>query len=346
MFSLLIFVIMLSLGISFICSLMEAALLTVPLSYAQSTADQQMRSGKRLLGFKLDVGAPISAILILNTISHTVGATISGALVDKIYGNQALMWFSILFTFLILYLSEIIPKQLGAVFCKRVSLLIANPLSWLITIFYPLILTTNWFARMIKGVSKEPSISTHEILSMAKIGSQEGALDTLEHSVIRNIILLDRHRVIDVLTPRTVVFKLAEDTCIGDLRDSICDWNHTRIPLYSKSDPDIIIGYVTQRDVLRKLLDGDSSVTLKELLRPIEVVPNSMPLDKLFVQLAETREPIRVVVDEYGIFTGIVTLEDIIEEIVGKEIVDEYDIVSDLRQYAKALFIRRKKSGW
>ncbi len=339
----LIVVITISLVVSFLCSLMEAALLTVPLSYARAVADQGTRSGRLLFRFKRNSGQPISAILILNTISHTIGAAVSGALVDKLYGEPALVWFSILFTLLILYFSEIIPKQIGVVYFKQVSFLIARPLAWLIRLFYPLILTTNWAANIIQRIAEKPTVSEQEILSMTKIGSEEGVLDTLESSIVRNIILLDRVTIKQVYTPRSVVFKLEETTHLKDVREDICDWVHSRIPLFSSSEPDIITGYVNQRDLLRELLRGHLDYTLAELSRPIKTVPETMPLDRLFTNIAETREPIRVVVDEYGVFIGIVTMEDIIEEIVGKEIVDEYDIVSDLRAYARIMYARRSQ---
>ncbi len=346
MVTLLITVIVLSLGISFLCSLMEAALLTAPLSYAQSMADQGKRMGKLLLNFKRDVSSPISAILILNTISHTVGAAVSGALVDKIYGEQMLLWFSLIFTLLILYFSEIIPKQLGAVFYRSASLLISQPLAWMIRMFYPMIVTTNWVSNLIKNVSNDASVSVQEILSLAKIGGREGVLDTLESSVIRNIILLDRVSVSKVLTPRPVVFVLSEDTCLKDIKDSVLEWNQTRIPLHEKENPDVVKGYIHQRDVFRSMLQGEEELRVSELMRPIKIVPETTSLDKLFVTMIETRDPIYAVVDEYGVFKGLVTMEDIIEEIVGKEIVDEYDIVSDLQAYAKALYHQKKKQGY
>ncbi|RJP19253.1 MAG: HlyC/CorC family transporter [Candidatus Omnitrophota bacterium] len=342
LFTLLV-VILVSLTVSFVCSLMEAALFTLPLSAAQSMADQYKQRGHILVRFKKDIGYPISAILILNTVAHTIGAAISGALVDKLYGEPALVWFSIVFTFLILYLSEIIPKQIGAVYYKPVSLWFAVPLALLIKLFYPLILTTNWVSKLVKRGTNEPMISEQEILSMTKIGSEEGVLDILESAVIRNIVLLDRITVKQALTPRAVVFKLAENTVLQDIRNSIGEWNHTRIPLYSPTSPDTITGYVNQRDLLRELIRDSSTKTVNEFKRPLKTVPESMPMDRLFANLIESREPIRSVVDEYGVFAGIVTMEDVIEEIVGKEIVDEYDIVRDLRAYARALYSKRIK---
>lgn len=339
----LIAVVVVSLAISFLCSLMEAAILTVPLGYVKSQADQKHRSGKILMKFKRDIGSPISAILILNTISHTVGAAVSGALVGSLYGEEAVLWFSALFTVLILYLSEIIPKQFGAVYFKQVSLWIAELLNWMVKLFYPIILTTKWVANWITKMSKEPSVSVQEILSMIKIGSEEGILDTLESSVIRNIILLDRVTAKQVLTPRSVVYKLPEDMTLAELKDQIGDWNHSRVPVYSRDNADTILGYVIQRDLFREMLRRDGSEKISEFARTARTIPDSMPLDKLFVQMIESREPICLVVDEYGVFTGLVTMEDIIEEIVGKEIVDEYDIIGDLQAYARALYLQRRR---
>lgn len=331
MFFLLLLVVTLSLLISFLCSLMEAALLSIPISQAQSMADRRVWGGRLILSFKENIGSPISSILILNTISHTVGATVSGALVDKIYGDKSLMWFSIVFTLLILYLSEIIPKQIGVVFYKRVLQWAAYPLLWLGRIFYPLILTTHWVSNSIKSVSREPSVSIHEILAMAKIGGKEGILDSLESKVIRNIILLDRKTVSQIFTPRNVVFTAPEHTQIKDIQDNIQEWHYARIPLCSTSNCDNLSGYVHQRDVSKYLLSGKLDLKLSDLKRPLKTIHESTPLDTIFVQMLQSREQICAVTDEQGSFVGIITLEDVIEEIVGEEIVDEYDPVADLR---------------
>lgn len=339
---LILIVVVVSLGVSFLCSLMEAALLTITPGYARSLQDQRFSSGRILTRFKQNIGPPISAILILNTISHTIGAAVSGALVDHYYGNQALLWFSIIFTILILYLSEIIPKQIGAVFNKQVAVVIAAPLLWMVRLFYPLILTTQWVANLFSRSPVESGVTPQELISMAKIGREEGVLDSLESVVIRNIIHLDRVTAKHVLTPRSVVFKLADDTVMADIRYTISEWSYSRIPIYSHEHPDQVIGYVTQRDLFRELLLGNNGRRIQEIMRPLKTIVESTALDTLFVEMIESREHIRSVVDEYGVFMGLVTMEDIIEEIVGKEIVDEYDSVGDLQNYARALYWRKK----
>ena len=257
MLILLLSVIVLSLGLSFLCSLMEAALLTVPLSYVKAKADQASRTAQILLKWKNDISEPISAILILNTISHTVGATVSGAMVDNIYGDKALALFSVIFTLLILYLSEIIPKQIGAIYHKPLSLLFVKPLNWLIKAFYPLIQTTNWASSWIGGKTKEPGVSVQELLSMAKMGEKENVIDPLESSVISNVIQLENIMVRDIATPRSVVIKAPESMKLEEILDKIDQWNPTRIPLMDDDDPDRVVGYVHQRDLLLNLMKGN-----------------------------------------------------------------------------------------
>ena len=162
-------------------------------------------------------------------------------------------------------------------------------------------------------------------------------LDVFEDSVIRNVIGLDRVLVKDILTPRVVVFSLIETTKVGELSKSVLEFPHTRIPLFSESDPDAVKGYVTQRDIARYLIEGENDKELSDFSRPIATVPDVMRADRLMLQMVENHEPIASVVNEHGGFAGVVTLEDLVEEIIGKEIVDEFDAVRDLRTYAKTL---------
>lgn len=326
----------LSLLLSFLCSLMESALLSAPYPYVKYLADGGSKRGLILLGFKEDLGTPISAILILNTIANTMGAAIGGAYVAPL-GEKPLVVFSIFFTVLVLIFSEIIPKQIGSVFSRNVVVLIALPLTLLVKILYPFIIFTRFFSRAIKSDSELPSVSHHEVLSMAELGHEEGVIDVLEDSVIRNVIGLDRVLVKDILTPRVVVFSLDEEKLISELRQELFSFPHTRIPLFSSNQADIATGYVTQRDVAKEILEGDSSKKLKELSRPLKSVPDMMRVDKLLLQMVESHTPICAAIDEHGGFAGVVTLEDILEEIIGREIVDEFDKIRDLRSYAKTL---------
>ena len=335
---------LIAVGCSFCCSMTEAALLSVPLPHVKSLADQGSKRANILLSFKEDLNRPISAILILNTVANTVGAAVLGAIIAREYSETFVLAFSAFFTLLILIFGEIFPKQLGVKYCKTISPNVAIPLSIVIKLLTPLI----WISKLISSLlnsntSDQPSVSQAEVLSMAELGREEGVIDSLEDSVIRNVIELDTLLVKDVLTPRVVVFRLEENRTIESTKNEIINWAHSRIPLHVDENPDTITGYITQRDIFRALISGDKSQILSTLARPITTVPEFMRVDKLLLHMFEMRESICAVVDERGGFAGIVTLEDILEEIVGREIVDEYDYVSDLRSYAQ-IVSRTKKN--
>ena len=316
----------------------------MPYAHVKHVADSGSAAGKRLLAFKDDIRQPIAAILLLNTISHTIGSAVGGALVVKsFHSDSSVLIFSIVFTLLLLYAAEIPPKELGVNYCRTISLWMTYPLVALIKLFQPFIILSEYLAKAVGPNFDEPSVSLAEVLSVAAIGSEEGVLDRLEGSVIRNIIGLDRRLVKDILTPRVVVFRLDEETSVGQTAEDILTWNHTRIPLFPEAEPDRIERYVLQRDVFRALVRGQKETRLRDLARPLTTIPAQMRTDKLLLQMFEKREHICAVVDEHGGFAGIITLEDIIEEIVGREIVDESDLVSDLRSYARSIYTRRSK---
>lgn len=321
--------------ISGFCSLMEASLYAVPEPYVNTLASDCKKTGQILKHFKDNMSRPISAILILNTIANTAGASVCGWAAGEVFGSQFLAVFSIIFTLIILYCSEIIPKMVGVIYCKQIAPLIAYPLLIILKLEAPLVAFSDGLSRIIQGKREQPGLSINELLAMAELGLSEGALDELEGSVIRNIIKLDNVLVKDILTPRVVVFRLMEDMRILDLKDKICDWHYSRVPVFSEDKEDLLTGYVTQRDVYQELIKSKADKKLKDIARPLNTIPELMKADKLLMQFVENREHISAVVDEHGSLVGIITLEDVLEEIVGKEIVDEYDAVRDLRKYAR-----------
>lgn len=343
MLSILVISVLVSLIVSALCSLMEAALYAVPLGYVKHLSESGSRIGRILSGFKDDIGRPISAILILNTVAHTLGAAIAGAAAAEVFGKEIMVAFSLIFTLLILYLSEIVPKVVGVVYCKRVASLMAYPLMSLVFLLSPLIEISQILSESLKPKKLSPKVSQQEMLSMAAIGTEEGSLDLLEGSVIRNIIGLDETLVSDVMTPRVVVFRKLENTKLSELAEEIPEWNFSRVPIFSEGDPDHLNGYVIQRDIYRELLRGHGDLELKDIARPLHTVPSLMRVDRLMQQMFEKKEHICAVADEHGGLAGIITLEDIIEEIVGREIVDEYDTISDLRTFAKILRVARAR---
>jgi CBS domain containing-hemolysin-like protein len=294
-----------------------------------------------LLEFKNDIGRPIAAILILNTIANTGGASVAGWAAGAVLSESGLLVFSVCFVLAILYFSEILPKVIGVVYCKQVSTFTALPLFYLVKLLTPLIALSQGISKRIETDSDQPTVSEEELLTMTELGTEEGALDHFEGSVISNVVGLDRLLVRDVLTPRVVVFRLKEDMAVDELKDELVSWNFSRVPLFSESEPEHLSSYVIQRDIYRELLRGNSRVSLKALARPLNVVPELMRADKLLQEMFEKREHMCAVVDEHGGLAGIITLEDIIEEIVGREIVDEYDTVSDLRTFARIMRVVR-----
>ncbi len=336
--SILVFAIATSLMVSFLCSLCEAVLLSIPVSYLKRISDEGSKSGKILLAMKSDLGRPISGILILNTISNSAGPAIAGAIVANLYGEVGIVIFSAVITVLTLVIAEMLPKIIGVNYGKNLAKVLGHPLQMMVTVLAPLI----W---IFKGISKriqqdeagQPSVSLDELISLTTLGQQEGAIDEFEGSVITNVIGLDKLLVKDVHTPRVVVFRIAGHQTLGEVEKQLATWTFSRVPTYNAEDEDHLTGYVIQRDIYRELLSGNRDKTLREMARPLHTVPELMRVDVLALQMFERKEQICAVVDEHGGLSGIITLEDIIEEVIGHEIVDEYDAVSDLRTFAKFL---------
>lgn len=337
--------VLLSLTTTFLCALTEAALYAVPFAFVKHLADEGSPAGKTLLRFKEDMATPIAAILVINTAGATLGASIAGAAAGQIFTEMGLLVFGVVFTLITLYLAEITPKIAGVIYSKEVARLVARPLAVLVIVLGPLI----WLSRKIQGVLERtedhPSVSHQEVLSLTAIGNEEGAIDDFEGSVIHNVIGLDRVLVRDVMTPRVVVFRLSQESTLDDVAITISDWHYTRIPVHDAEDPDHLTGYVMQRDLYRELLKGSRRRMLEEFSRKLPVIPEIMPADQLLLQMFEQREHICSVVDEHGAFVGIITLEDIIEEIVGREIVDEFDSVSDMRTFASRLKLSKTRKN-
>lgn len=344
MLSIFISSVVFSVVVSALCSLMEAVLYSVPLAHVKHEADSGKKSAKILLELKSDVARPIAAILILNTIANTAGAAIAGAYAGKLWGEEGVLIFSICFTLMILYFSEIVPKQLGVRNAKVLSTLIPFPLLFLIKAFSPLIFISKLVSGLFSSKDFGPSVSQEEVLSIAALGAEEGVLDELEGSVIKNVVGLDSVLIKDILTPRVVVFRLEASRKIGEVEKEIENLSYSRIPLFLKDSPEQLSTYVTQRDILRELIRGNKEKFLSEIARPLTVVPETLRVDQLLLQMISAGEHFFAVVNEHGGFSGVVTMEDVIETMLGQEIVDEYDRVTDLRYYAKVVFSKKKKN--
>jgi CBS domain containing-hemolysin-like protein len=342
--TLLITYILLALGVSFICSLLEATLLTLTPASISSAKQNGLGWAARMEILKTDIDRPLSAILTLNTIAHTMGAAGAGAEYARISGNTGEAIFAGILTLAILVFTEIIPKTIGA----RFALQLAGPASVLlvcmITMLKPLVWGSQQITRLItpKGVA-DHSVHRDEILAMARLGEESGSLGQRESQFVQNLIQLHAMKAWDIMTPRPVIFALPQATPLLEFVKLIEDKPFTRIPVY-KSNRDEMVGFVIRGDaLLAHLKDADDTGTLADVTRPLAVTQEFTPVDALFQRFIAERHQIILVIDEFGTTVGIISFEDIIETIFGFEIMDEKDKVADLQLHARNLWHERAR---
>ena len=313
----------LAVGVSFLCSLLEAGLLSVSAGYVGHLEAQGSKTGERLARMKQSIDRPLAAILTLNTIAHTVGAAGVGAQSLKIFGSNWVAATSAIVTFLILVFSEIIPKSIGAANAQKLAPFIATVVSFLTWSMAFIVIPLQWVSGLFGGGHKE-ALSRAEVASMAEIGLADGALDKSESRVIRNLVNLSDVLVEDVMTPRTVAFALPEDLTVREAVTEHRPFRFSRIPVF-KENLDHCTGLVTRTDVLRAHADGQLDETLASLSSPIPRVSHDLDVSKLLRTLIEQNQHLALVTDEFGAAEGLVSLEDCLETLLGVEIVDETD---------------------
>ncbi len=331
----------LSLGVSFLCSLFEAVVLSITPTYTESLIQGGHRSGELIRRLRENIEDSLAAILTLNTIAHTIGAAGVGAEVLKLYGDRYVAVGSAILTLLVLVLSEIIPKTLGASHWQRLAPFVAHGIRFFILITYPFVRIFKRLAALIGGSSEGPQFTRDEIQMAAELGRREGNLSEQELDVIRNLLKLRDVTVHEILTPRTVVFAFEETSTISEVIDNNAALRFSRIPTY-QGTVDEISGLVSRYEILEAKAEGRGGLRLVELKKPIHRVPESMRVWLAIETFVERGEHLFAVVDEYGGFTGIVTLEDCLETLLGLEIVDEYDSVEDMRKHAQEIWAKRK----
>lgn len=325
----------LAIVISALCSICEAVLYSLTTSQVEMLRKTGSRSGHSLHDFKTDIDEPITAILTLNTIANTVGAAVAGAAAAHLYGDNNVFLFSAAFTMAILILSEIIPKTVGVSFSYRLAPYIALPIRLMIFCLKPIIILCQFITRLIPQDKSEESISAEELQTIAAMSLESGQLEEVQERVITNIIDLKQKTVREVMTPRTVTFSLDENLTIEQAMVEINRLtSHSRVPVYDK-DPDDVTGIIMRKDVLLAAAEQRITSTLGKFKVPVHFVPESMPLNLVLVDFFEKQQHLFVVVDEYGSVTGIISMEDVLEEIVGEEIVDESDRTKDMRELAR-----------
>jgi len=344
MYTLLIIFFLVSIVFSFLCSIWEAVLLSITPSYAAVQQQEGGELGKTIQEFKANIDRPLAAILTLNTIAHTAGAIGVGAQASKIWGGSIISSavVPVVMTLAILLLSEIIPKTIGANYWRELAPFTVRALSLVMKILAPLVFVSQLITKALKKDKNASVLSRADFTAMAELGSRQGVFDEGESNLLKSFLRFDTILVKDVMTPRTVVVAADEVTTVRDFHKAYPDLQFSRIPLYKES-VDKITGYVLKDQLLASLVkqwESASSAShvdtaLSELCRDIVHVQQHEPITKLFDEFTEKREHIALVVDEFGGMAGIVTMEDVLETLLGLEIVDESDSADDMQALAR-----------
>lgn len=340
--ALLITYVSIALLFSFLCSIAEAVILSVSPAHIALLEKEGKPSGKLLRSLKEDIHKPLAAILTLNTITHTMGAAGAGAQAAIVFGSASVGVTSAVLTLLILVFSEIIPKTLGAHYWRGLAPVTAYGLRGLVWVLYPFVKVSEWLTRSITSGPTLTGFSREEFAVMAELSEKEGELAQQETVILKNLLLLRETQVRDAMTPRTVVFSLPETLRIEEFFHKYDHVRFSRIPIYA-ADQERVTGFVLRSDLLLAQARGNIDNPLRIYNRPMPTLLASMSLSQAFDELIRQRAHIALVVDEYGGLAGILTLEDILETLLGLEIVDEGDKTEDMQKLAQRLRDKRLK---
>lgn len=330
-----------SIALSALCSMLEATLLSTPLSYITGLEEQGRNGAARLKRLKQNPDRPISAILCLNTIANTVGASIVGSLVYEVYGDALVGVFSTIFTFAILIFSEIIPKTIGTSYWRSLALPASVIINSMIFITFPLVWILERMQKLISSRSNQVSVSREDISAMVSVATEEEVIETEEKKMIQNLLKLDEVTAHEIMTPSVVVEMVPGSMSIKEFYDS--DNTHSRILVYDEDNDEYVVGYVLRSEVLEKMAEDNFNTPLNDIIRPILTFAEEDSVADIWEKLLEKKEHISAILDEYGSLRGIVTMEDVIETMLGQEIVDEKDEVVDMQEYAKDQWEKAQK---
>ena len=328
-----------AIGVSFICSILEAVLLSITPSFAEALNTEKPRAGETLSKVRNSLDKSLSAILILNTFAHTIGAAGVGSQALQVFGQQWESLIAVLLTLAILYFSEIIPKTLGASYWRTLAVPAAWVILALVRIVYPLVWVatklTNLFSRKI-----DDEVTRDEIIAMASLGHKDGNLFDEESQYLLNLLKLREVLTGAVLTPRTVVQMLSKKTTVAEALSDENNRRFSRLPVYGDSVDDITM-LVMLKDLYEALRQGEGGTAVEQLAKPLDVVSEKLPVHRLLDMFIKGRAHMYLVQDNFGQTSGIVTLEDAIETLLGREIVDESDSVADMQALARDRFRAR-----
>ena len=341
--TLLVIYLAIAIGISFLCSVLEAVLLSITPSYVEKILFNRPRAGKLLTAVKERLDESLSSILILNTFAHTMGAAGVGSQAIRIYGEQWETVIAVLLTLAILYFSEIIPKTLGATYWQKLAIPAAFAIKWLIRLVYPLVWLSTRLTRLFNK-NKGNEITREEIIALASLGHKDGTLFKQENQYLSNILRLREIRTEQILTPRTVVHMFEQSISVTDALNDPRTREFSRMPVY-QDNPDNITGKIIKHDLFEAERNGNGSSPICDYAKKIYRVSEKLPAQQLLDRFIKQRAHLFLVEDEFGQTAGIVTLEDVIETLLGREIIDESDTIEDMQELAKKKYRERLRQN-
>ena len=332
-----------ALGVSFLCSILEATLMSTPLSYVTMREEEGYKPATKFRKYKQDTSRPLAAILSLNTIANTIGAAGVGRQATIVFGSA---WFgvvSVVTTILILVFAEIIPKTIGTTRWRGLMCFASHMIGILVFVLYPIVICVEKLTALITPKDQEDAtVSREEVSAMANVAEEEGDLEEDENAIIQNLINMDEVTAADVMTPRVVAAIASERMSLKNFYKDKRFLHHSRIPVYADDD-EYITGYILKMEALQLIAEDQFDKTLRDIRRDIASFQEDAPLDEVWAEMLEKNEQIAIVINEYGSFQGIITMEDVIETLLGNEIVDEQDVVRDMQELAREKWNRRLK---
>ncbi|MCS7466803.1 CNNM domain-containing protein [Stieleria sp. ICT_E10.1] len=325
--------------VSALCSVTEAALYAVRPSYVRSLRESGSAAGRVLDRMKQNMERPISAILIINTVANTAGAALAGAQAEAVLGQSFILWFSAVFTLGVLFFSEIIPKIVGVAYSNRIAVLVAMPLTIAVHALFPLVWVIHKLAAIVKPSGPVFAAPEEEVGQMARMSAEEGSILPIEAELVQQVLKLNEVTAAEIMTPRSVVRRFPADTTLQAISHEMAagriKWTNARVPVTDPKNDDVWSGVVLRRDVLAHLARDEFDRTLGSLAKPLHRVPMNTPGHVLLKSFLSKRSHLFGVVNESGTVVGIVTLEDVMESLIGEEIVDEVDVVVDMQELAR-----------
>ncbi len=331
-----------ALCISFLCSILEASLMSTPISYITLKEEEGLKAAARFKQYKQDPSRALAAILSLNTIANTIGAAGVGKQATEVFGSQ---WFGLVSaatTILILVFSEIIPKTIGTSHWKSLTGFTAKTIHGLIIVLYPIVVAVEFLQKLISKDKGDISISRDELGAMADVAEETGELEEDENEIIQNIINIDEIAAKEAMTPRVVAAIAPESMTIKKFYKDRRFLHHSRIPVYAEND-EYITGYILRMDALQLMAEDKFDCTLAGIRRDVASFPEETTIDRIWDEMLQKKEQIAIIINEYGSFQGLLTMEDIIETVLGDEIVDERDVVIDMQQFARDKWQKSRK---